>query len=293
MGRVQLIENGVVHELTAGSASGDPSSDVLDLSTAEGPAPDSANRLWDASHVAEKSQIIASQVNSTDGDRQSFDIVNMDVRLMYRIGLSDRDALHARYNSDDIPQLIRSTANRILVKFFASRTLEGVLGETRTAMAKEIGELVQTELSSLNSGVEIMATVIEAIHPPAAAANAYHAVQAAQIRSQSIVARQRGNAAELLNIAATRGGIVVSKAVASARETLAKAEADERSFTAEQTAFSLGGKAYLFEQYLLKLDAGLDDSELILLDHRIPGSNATLDLRDFSAAERAPLALGQ
>ncbi|MBF3364148.1 protease modulator HflK, partial [Pseudomonas aeruginosa] len=94
------------------------------LAPAEGPAPDSANRLWDASHVSEKSQVIASLADH----RQSFQIVNMDVRIVYRIALDDASALAATYRSADVPTLVRSTASRVLVHAFASRTLDEVLG---------------------------------------------------------------------------------------------------------------------------------------------------------------------
>jgi hypothetical protein len=106
---------------------------------AEGPAPMTANRLWDASHVNDKSQVIAS----SRGDQQSFQIVNMDVRFVYRIGLSDQDALAATYNNADVPTLIRSTASRILVHDFASRTLDGLLGADRVGLGDEIGRAVQ------------------------------------------------------------------------------------------------------------------------------------------------------
>ena len=122
----------------------------------------------------DKSQVIASR----RADQQSFQIVNMDVRFVYRIGLTDAAALAATYNSADVPTLIRSTASRILVHEFASRTLDGLLGADRVSLADEIGRAVQADLQSLDSSVEILATVVEAIHPPAGAANAYHGVQA-------------------------------------------------------------------------------------------------------------------
>jgi regulator of protease activity HflC (stomatin/prohibitin superfamily) len=112
--------------------------------------------------VNDKSQVIAS----SRGDKQSFQIVNMDVRFVYRIGLTDQAALAATYNSADVPTLIRSTASRILVHDFASRTLDELLGEQRTGLADEIGRAVQADLHTLDSGVEILATVVEAIHPP-------------------------------------------------------------------------------------------------------------------------------
>ena len=114
----------------------------------------------------------------------------MDVRFVYRIALTDEAALAATYDSVDVPTLMRSTANRVLVHDFASRTLDGVLGEQRAVLARDIGNTVQADLTRLASGVEILATVIEAIHPPASAANAYHAVQAAQITVKAMSARR-------------------------------------------------------------------------------------------------------
>lgn len=287
--RMRLVENGVVHELATASASDDNngSSDAA-VADAEGPSPASANRLWDASHVAEKSQLIASEANAQSGinqagTRQSFHIVNLDVRFMYRIGLKDVDALNATYNSNDVPTLIRSAANRILVSYFASRTLEGVLGERRTQLALDIGKRVQADLDALHSGVEIMATVVEAIHPPAAAANAYHSVQAAQISAQAIIARERGAAAEQVNVAQLRAGLALTQAAASARETTATAETAERRFAAERDAYRTAGRAFLFEQYLEQLSKGLASAQWVVIDHRLRAANASLDLRSVAA----------
>ncbi len=273
LGRVLAVENGVVHEL---ATSVDAAS--LEPEPAEGPPPASANRLWDASHVNEKSQVIAS----ISGDKQGFQIVNMDVRFVYRIGLSDQAALAATYNSADIPTLIRSTASRVLVHDFASRTLDGLLGEQRSALADDIGRAVQADLRQLDSGVEILATVVEAIHPPAGAANAYHAVQAAQISAQALISRERGAASEQANQAQLQASIARDQAEATAREVQAGARAADLRFTAEQKAYAQAGQAFVLEQYLAQLSLGLGKARLLVLDHRLGGANApTIDLRSF------------
>lgn len=289
LGQLRLVENGVVHELAIASAGVDETAaGTEEPASAEGPPPAGATRLWDASHVAEKSQLIASEISTGDGNRQSFQIVNMDVRVMYRIGLSDTSALKARYNSADVPALIRSTANRILVRYFASRTLEGVLGERRTQLAQDIGAQLQQDLDVLDSGVEIMTTVVESIHPPAAAANSYHAVQASQINAQAIIARERGNAAEQVNLAQLRASMTQDQASAAARETLAGAEAAARRFAAEREAFEQGGRAFLQEQYYARLTQGLSEARLVLVDHRLGSAGASIDLRNFAAPLDAP-----
>lgn len=275
-GRVRPVENGVIHELAT-------SSDGLaadELSPAEGPAPDSANRMWDASHLSEKSQVIASAANG----KQGFQVVNMDVRFVYRIGLSDQAALAATYHSADVPTLIRSTASRVLVHDFASRTLDGLLGEERQQLAANVGKAVQADLDRLDSGVEILATVIEAIHPPAGAANAYHGVQAAQITARALIARERGKAAEATNEAQLQASMIADRANAAAYETHATAQAAGLRFDAEQQAWRSAGQAFLNEQYFSQLSQGLANAKALMLDHRIAaGESPTLDLRTFAA----------
>jgi len=277
LGRVLKVENGVVHELA--TSVGEASAPVVP-EPAEGPAPAIANRLWDASHVNDKSQVIAS----SRADKQSFQIVNMDVRFVYRIGLTDQAALAATYNSADVPTLIRSTASRILVHDFASRTLDGLLGEDRVGLADEIGRAVQADLQKLDSGVEILATVVEAIHPPAGAANAYHGVQAAQIGAQALISRERGAAAEATHLAQLQASITRDQATASAHEINATAQVADLKFSAEQKAYASAGQAFVLEQYLSQLSQGLANAKLLILDHRLGGSSnaPTIDLRTFT-----------
>ncbi|MHC8289832.1 protease modulator HflK [Pseudomonas sp. XS1P51] len=277
LGRVLSVENGVVHELA--TSVGDATAPIT-AEPAEGPAPAIANRLWDASHVNDKSQVIAS----SRADKQSFQIVNMDVRFVYRIGLSDQAALAASYNSADVPTLIRSTASRILVHDFASRTLDGLLGEDRVGLAEEIGRAVQADLEKIDSGVEILATVVEAIHPPAGAANAYHGVQAAQIGAQALISRERGAAAEATNQAQLQASIARDQATASAREINATAQAADLKFSTEQKAYASAGQAFVLEQYFSQLSQGLANARLLVLDHRLGGSSnaPTIDLRTFT-----------
>ena len=277
LGRVLSVENGVVHELA--TSVGENPAPVQPV-PAEGPAPSTANRLWDASHVNDKSQVIASR----GGAQQSFQIVNMDVRFVYRIGLTDQAALAATYNSADVPTLIRSTASRILVHDFASRTLDGLLGADRVGLGEEIGRAVQSDLQQLDSGVEILATVVEAIHPPAGAANAYHGVQAAQIGAQALISRERGAAAQASNQAQLQASLARDQASANAREISAAAQAADLKFSAEQKAYASAGQAFVLEQYLSQLSQGLSKAKLLVLDHRLGGSNnaPTIDLRTFT-----------
>lgn len=276
LGKVLSVDNSIIHEL---ATSGDEGA-AEPLAAAEGAAPATANRLWDATHLSENSQVIAG----TDGGRQGFQIVNMDVRFIYRIGLSDAAALAATYQSADVAQLLRSVANRVLVHDFAGRSLDGLLGAEREALGRDIGRAVQADLDRMDSGVELLATSVEAIHPPAGAANAYHAVQAAQITAQALIARDRGQAAQQLNQARLTATSVTDKATAAAHETATAASTAALRFDAERTAWQHAGQAFLLEQYLARLSQGLAGANSLIIDHRLAASQApTLDLRSYTA----------
>jgi regulator of protease activity HflC (stomatin/prohibitin superfamily) len=179
----------------------------------------------------------------------------------------------------------------VLVHDFATRTLDGLLGEDRVGLAEDIGRAVQADLQALDSGVEILATVVEAIHPPAGAANAYHGVQAAQIAAQALISRERGAATEAGNQAQLQASIALDQATANAREINAAAQAADLGFSAEQKAYASAGQAFVLERYFSQLSQGLAGAQLLVLDHHLgrSGNAPTIDLRAFTLpADPAP-----
>ncbi|WP_392566630.1 protease modulator HflK [Utexia brackfieldae] len=287
-GKMIAVENGVIHEIATASELNLPDDatgiaipkQTIEIDTVEGPAPASANRLWDAAHLSEKSQVIASATN----DKQSFQILNMDVRFIYRIGLTDQAALDATYHNIDMPTLIQSVANRVLVHDFSSRTLDEVLSGQTQHLTDDILQALQQNLDQMASGIELLAVVVEAIHPPAGAANAYHGVQAAQITSQVLIAKERANAADKISEAYINVAGVVDTAKATAHETIAAAQSDSVRFQAEKTAFADAKQAFLLEQYFEQLNQSLTKAPLLIIDHRLKASDLpTIDLRQFTA----------
>lgn len=280
-GQVILTENGQVHELAAGE---EPDSATEPLASAEGEAPQSADRLWDAIHSFDKAQIIASQ----SGSQQSLQIINSDVRFMWRIGMSDNAALAATYHSTNLQELIRSTANQVLVHQFSSQTLEQLLGEQRNALANQIKQAVQQKLDSLHSGVELLSTVVEAIHPPAGAADAFHGVQAAQISAQALISRERGHAAELAASAQTTATSRQNQALMNATDVTSKAQSTAVRFAAQKQAVAQSGQVFVDELWYSQLHQTLGHSPLLIIDHRIgAGSPPTIDLREFPSLNDA------
>jgi regulator of protease activity HflC (stomatin/prohibitin superfamily) len=281
-GRVRMVENGAIHEVDLASDDA-PTQRPLAPATvgAEDPAPGSADRLWDTDHRGEVSYLIAG----LSDQRQSFEAVDVDVRFVYRIGLSDAAALATAYKASDPAELVRAWGGRLLMRYFSARTLDAVLGDAREQLSADLSAALQSDLDKLGSGIEVLDTVVEAIHPPSGAANAYHQVQAAEIRAEAQIQAESGAASKTLNAAETQAAADIDRSTAAAAETRSEAAADEIRFTADRGAAESGGPSFLLERYFSGLSRGLASKRLIIVDHRISsGTQPTFDLRPAAAS---------
>jgi len=284
-GRVRRVELGVVHSVALGGALGG-----LDAAEAragaEDPAPAAADRLWDRAHPAEVSYLLASLDAS---GAQGFQVVSVDVKALFRTGLDDASALRAAYAVEAPDALVRAEAGRLLARVLAGKTLGEMLGENRESLAESLQMQLQAELDRLNSGVELVGVVIEAIHPPAAAAEAYHNVQAAEIIARTAVATERGRAQASVSAARQAAADLLAGARGTAAETVGQADTALRVFTADQDAARAGGPAFLLERRFANLSQALAKSPLVIVDHRLRGADApVIDLRSFGAPAGRP-----
>jgi regulator of protease activity HflC (stomatin/prohibitin superfamily) len=275
-GRLRSVEFGIVHEL---ALKGD---NVAERFGAEDIPPFSADRLWELENPAETWFLVAS----AGGGKQGFQMVSADIRLFWRTGATDADALRAAYGAADPVGLLRESARRVAASFFAGRTLDEVLGENRETLAGRLRASVQRDLDEAGVGLELDAVVIEALHPPGGAADAYHAVQAAQIDAEASISAERGRAFASLSEQRQVATGLRRGATAGAEETLSTARADATRFAADRDADRGGAPPYRMERRLAALRAVLASAgSLTLFDHRLPpGAVPLLDFRAMPGA---------
>ena len=284
-GIMRSVELGVVHEIpivvsSSGSVAGaaEAADQASELVPAEAPAPASADRLWDATHPSEASYLIASE----ERGRQSFQIANIDLRVVYRIGLSDAAAKDAAYSVASPEAVIQAATGELLVRYFARYALSDVLGQSREAFANEFRTALQTEMDRMSTGIEAIAVVVEAIHPPPGAASAYHNVQAAEILSKSRISFERADAIRKQKSAEQTALVERNQANAAAAELVDGAKSESVLFEADHRSYAQDGRVVLFERWLDRLSNSLGSSQFIVLDHRLTGATGpVLDLRDL------------
>jgi len=283
MGQTRRLEYGIVHEISPGLAEAPAS-----IAAAEGPAPPDADRLWEQAHPAEQTLLVASPAAGSDGTRQSFQVVSADVRLRYRVGMTDAAAMEAAYATAEPETLMRAVAGRVVAGFAAGRTLDQLLGENRERLGEILRTDIQSRLDADRTGLEVSAVVIEAIHPPAGAAEAYHAVQAAGILAAASVSAERGRAAATLAHASQYAASLVAQSQAAGVEATARATADTSSFVADRESAAAHPLSFPLERRLSALGASLAKSVLTVIDRRIATAGApTIDLRPLTPVSAA------
>ncbi len=161
----------------------------------------------------------------------------------------------------------------MLARYFARYTLSAILGQDRETFILNFQKELQARLNTLSASVDILSVVIETIHPPAGAAEAYQQVQAASIEAVTKIANAKGDAVRDVRQAEADATEARDGATAMAAETVADAKVGTALFAGDAQAYRAGGQAFLFEKRLGILGAAITaDTPVTILDARIPAN---------------------
>ena len=272
--RVHRIDNGTVHKVklidgieifaptTYSRAPSDPSIAMDD-------------RRWEIAHGQEVYFLTAPlQVAKKDGSQEQrgvrrYEIINADISIHYRVGLSDAEALAAHLAMVDVGDVLSRTARQWVQKVFAGSTPEQLLAKDRSALAAAMRAHVQSGLDNLGSGIEIVTIAFEAIHPPIIAAEAFTARQVAEMEAQGLIASAQSQAAVKYATASTRATEILDTARAEAAAITSQADTASTLFVAAATSHQHEPAAYELETRLDALIDGTDKRRLVILDHRL------------------------
>ena len=287
LGRMRPVEYGTIHTIAVGAAQGPQAFEQDEKSeqiSAEATPPASMNRLWETAHATEAEYLVANQA----AGQQGFMAVNAEILVLYRTGLTNADAMRAVYGSANQQTVVVEEANRLATRYFSSHTLEGVMGGDRQQLQETLRAQLATAIDADHAGVDIVAVLIDAIHPPAGAAAAYHAVQAAQINADASVANATGHASRTAGVAQEEAHQATTAAQAVAVEKVQAAGGDAYQFGADRNAYRASPPAFLLERRSRNLIQALHGARLMLVDHRLTGDQAPLiDMRAIGSAPAA------
>jgi regulator of protease activity HflC (stomatin/prohibitin superfamily) len=278
-GKVRPVEFGTIHSVATGTdEAADPAEDI----SAEDTPPTSLNRLWTTEHATQAQYLVASE----SGGKQTFQTINTEILVLYRIGLKDADAMQAVYGVINQQDVVRQAASRLALRYFGSRTLESVMGAQRESLQETLRSEIARDVAAAKGGIEIVGVVIEEIHPPAGAAAAYHAVQAAGINAEASISTEIGRAAATSGTAQSEAIQLLGSAQAGAVETVQTATGDAYRFVADKRGYDLSARSFLMEHRYRNLASALAQTPLTIIDHRLKtGSGTVIDMRASRAGQ--------
>jgi regulator of protease activity HflC (stomatin/prohibitin superfamily) len=281
LGRLRPVEFGAIHSVAIGVDQ--PYAEDAQPVDAEATPPASLNRLWESAHPGQANYLVPS----TGTGQQGFQSVSTEISVLYRVGLTDTSALDSVYTVADPESLIREAASRLVLRYFNSRTLDTVLGARRENVAGSLREALTADMNAHRAGIDVVSVLIEEIHPPAGAATAYHAVQAAEINANASISNERGRAKRVAGVAQQEAHQLTAAADAKAAETLHLANAEAYRFNADRRANAEGSRSFLLERHLSALKGALGRTPLTIVDHRLsPAQGPVFDLRPSSTGAR-------
>ncbi|HEY4264271.1 MAG TPA: SPFH domain-containing protein [Micropepsaceae bacterium] len=283
LGIMRPVEYGTLHEVKVGSSV--PEATLVRID-AEAVPPPSTNHLWDTADPAEAEYLVASQ---SGAGVQGFQVVDAEIHVVYRTGLSDADAMAAVYGAADPGTLVGEASSRVVSMYFASHTLDTVMGAQRDMLAELLRANVAREVAAYHAGLEILSLHIESVHPPVGAAAAYHAVQAAEINANASVFNETGRAKRMAGVAQEEAHQMTSAAEASAEEKIQSAKGETYQFAADRKAYAEGKESFVTERTFQALVAALSQVRLTIIDNRLtPAQAPIIDMRGGNAALPAP-----
>jgi regulator of protease activity HflC (stomatin/prohibitin superfamily) len=283
-GKLHTVEDGAIHSVPIGvfhQGGGQGAGAAYSAAPqppigAEATPPLSMNRLWETVHPDQAQYLVPSRGTGEQG----FQSVDTQIFVLYRVGLTDRAALESLYAVADPGALVRDVANRVVLRYFNTRTLEAVLGASRQNVASQLREEIARDIRGYDAGLDVVSVLIAEIHPPVGAAAAYHAVQAAEINANASISNEVGRARRVAGVAQQERHQLLTAASAQAIETREAASAAAYRFAADRRAYAEGGQAFLLERDLSDLESAVAGRPLTLLDDRLRASDGPLiDMR--------------
>lgn len=279
LGRLRPVEYGTIHSVPIG-VDGSATAESEAPIGAEAVPPVSLNRLWESAHADQAHYLVPSPGTGN----QSFQSVATEIYVLYRVGLTDAAAEQSIYTVANPESLIKAAASSLVLRYFNSRTLLEVIGAKRENVSGMLQAQLAAEPAIRQAGIDIVSVLIEEIHPPAGAASAYHAVQAAEVNANASISNERGRASARAGVAQQEAHQLTAAADARAAELTHAADADAYRFTADRRAYADGRQSFLLERRLDALEAALARTRLTLIDNRLsPDQRTFLDFRSGAA----------
>lgn len=198
----------------------------------------------------------------------------IETTLVVQYRVSDLGAY--LYGTEDPKQLVEQAVRAALVEAFATTRVDDVLTSAKAAVQNFVRERGQDQLDAYGAGLTLVSVSLQAVNPPAEAAEAFRAVSDARAESAQAVNRAEGERGRSSRLAGGEAGQLLSgaRAAAAARESQARGAAERFETLLRQYRQAPGqAKTEIYSEAMSKI---LPRAKLILL---APGEKPRIDVQ--------------
>ncbi|MEM1160793.1 MAG: SPFH domain-containing protein [Pseudomonadota bacterium] len=283
-GSVRRISYGGIQSVRLNATMDAPAAKVTAV---EAPSANHDDRIWSKDHGEELFLMIANQPRLSAGEnyesQRPYELYHADVVITYRAGLSAKASLRSTYHVADADILVSQIGRRELINLFKNRTAEDLLFADFSAFSRAHHSAVQERLDALETGIDVIDVIFEAVHPPIQTAATFERVHAAEKESAVLVNIARAEAEQMSATAQINAARTRDQAQSDAFADTAQARAERVLFSAERAAYDRAEGVFVFERALQVFERTFAGKNLIIVDPEInAGQGFVVDLNDHA-----------
>ena len=222
-------------------------------------ATENADNIWTEGHEGEEYKLLLG-----GGD----EVVSINLRLEYKI--SDLKQYLTTATSPE--SVMQALAYELVTDQTIATDLSSLMSADRDAFSENFQKELSKMLEEKNLGLEVVAVVLESIHPPVEIAWVYQELISAGINAEKYLVNAQDVAAVTIAQAETTHDTTVGGAQVSYEEKVAAAKASITEFMASVEAYNASSDAYKYQKYLAAVRKAYGNANLVILGEGVDQS---------------------
>ena len=222
-------------------------------------ATENADNIWTEGHEGEEYKLLLG-----GGD----EVVSINLRLEYKI--SDLKQYLTTATSPE--SIMQALAYELVTDQTIATDLSSLMSADRDAFSENFQKELAKMMEEKNLGLEVVAVILESIHPPVEIAWVYQELISAGINAEKYLVNAQDVAAVTIAQAETTHDTTVGGAQVSYEEKVAAAKASVTEFMASVEAYNASSDAYKYQKYLAAVRKAYGNANLVILGEGVDQS---------------------
>lgn len=222
-------------------------------------AEENTDNIWTEEHQGEEYKLLLGG---------GAEVVSINLRLEYKI--SDLKKYLTTATSPE--SMMEALAYELVTDQTIATDLMSLMSADRDAFSENFQKELGTRLEQKNLGLEVVAVVLESIHPPVDIAGIYQELISAGIQAEKQIINAQDLAIMSLQQAQLTHDNAIGEAQVNYEKKVAAAKASITEFMASVEAYNANSDAYKYQKYLAAVRKAYGNANLVILGEGVDQS---------------------